>query len=103
MKHYTKEFKLGAVRLVLEEKKSVSSVARDLGVAPGSITKWIKDYEESGEGAFPGKGHLRPDDERIRQLEKEVRQLRMERDLLKKPWVYLLEQRPEILCNKSSE
>lgn len=84
MKHYTKEFKLGAVRLVVEEKKSVSAVSRDLGVAPGSITKWIKDYEESGDGAFPGKGRLRPEDERIRQLEKENRLLKMERDLLKK-------------------
>jgi transposase len=84
MKHYTKEFKLGAARMVVDEKKPVSAVARDLGVAPGSITKWIKDFQENGDGAFPGKGQLRPEDEKIRQLEKENRLLRMERDLLKK-------------------
>lgn len=84
MRHYTKEFKLGAARMVVEEGKRVLAVARDLGVAPGSVTKWVKEYKGSGEGAFPGKGNLKPEDERIRQLEKENRLLRMERDLLKK-------------------
>lgn len=83
-KHYTKEFKLGAARMVVDEKKPGSGVARDLGVSTGSITKWVSDYKRSGAGAFPGKGHLTPEDEKVRQLEKENRLLRMERDLLKK-------------------
>ena len=83
-KTYTKEFKLGAARMVVNERKRGSEVARDLGVSTASIAKWASDYRKSGAGAFPGKGHLPPEDERIRQLEKENRHLRMERDLLKK-------------------
>lgn len=83
-KHYSKEFKLGAARMVVDEGKKGSEVARDLGVSTASITKWVSDYRKSGSGAFPGKGHLTPEDERIRKLEKENRLLRMERDLLKK-------------------
>jgi len=83
-KRYTKEFKLGAARMVVDEKKKGSEVARDLGVSTASITKWVSDYKRSGSGAFPGKGYLTPEDERMRKLEKENRLLRMERDLLKK-------------------
>ncbi len=83
-RRYTKEFKLGAARMVVDEKRKGSEVARDLGVSITSITKWVADFKRSGVGAFPGKGFLTPDDERIRKLEKENRRLTMERDLLKK-------------------
>lgn len=83
-KSYTKEFKLGAARMVVDQKKSQSEVARDLGVSTPSMTKWVRDYKKSGGGAFPGKGYLTPVEDQIRKLEKEVRRLTMERDLLKK-------------------
>lgn len=83
-KTYTKEFKLGAARMVVDEQKKAAEVARDLGVSYSAITKWVGDYKRSGAGAFPGKGYLTPEDDRMRQLEKENRLLRMERDLLKK-------------------
>lgn len=81
---FTKEFKQGVARMVVDEKKKGAEVARDLGVSQSSVTKWVRDYKQSGTNAFPGKGHLTPEDEKIRKLEKENRLLRMERDLLKK-------------------
>ena len=91
-KVYTKEFKLGAARMVVDEKGKPSQVARDLGVSTASMTKWVRDYKKSGSGAFPGKGFLSPEDERIRKLEKENRRLTIERDLLKKTIVFFAEQ-----------
>lgn len=83
-KVYTKEFKVGAARMVVDEKMRPSHVARDLGVSNSAITKWIRDYKKHGSGAFPGKGLLAPRDEEMRQLQRENRRLTMERDLLKK-------------------
>jgi transposase len=84
---YSKEFKLGAARMVVDEKKSCSQVARDLGVSDPSVGKWVRAYRRSGGGAFPGKGKLTPEDDRLHKLERENRLLKMERDLLKKTMV----------------
>lgn len=90
-KTYTKEFKVGAARMVVDEKMKPSQVARDLGVSDGSITKWVKDYRKHGGGAFPGKGLLVPVDQEKRDLEKRLRRAEMERDLLKKTIAFFAE------------
>lgn len=87
----SKEFKVEAVRLVTETGMSASAVARDLGVTPSSVCKWVRDFKENQKNAFPGKGKLRPHDEEIRRLEKEVLRLRMERDILKKAITFFAE------------
>ena len=81
---YDSEFKREAVRLVLENEKAASSVAENLGIDPGQLYKWIRDYKEDPSNSFPGKGKLKPADERIRQLERELADVREERDILKK-------------------
>lgn len=55
------------------------------------MTKWVRDYKKSGNGAFPGKGFVTPEEDQIRKLEKENRRLTMERDLLKKTIVLFAE------------
>ena len=79
---YSREFKIEAVKLVTEQGMSRKQVARDLGIDLGSLRNWIKQFNEDPERAFPGKGHVR--DEELRQLKREVEQLRQERDILKK-------------------
>jgi transposase len=54
-KRYTKEFKIEAVKLVTEKGMKVSDVARDLGISQPALGAWIKDYQRSGQDAFPGK------------------------------------------------
>lgn len=90
-KAYTKEFKVGAARMVVDEKIKPSQVARDLGVAPSSVSGWVRDYKKHGGGAFPGKGLQAPHDQEKRELEKQVRRLTMERDLLKKTIAFFAE------------
>lgn len=81
---FDEEFKRAAIRLVTEGGKRVSDVARDLGISQGVLHKWIRQEQEDGIDAFPGKGHLKPEDEKIRQLEKDLRNVTEERDILKK-------------------
>jgi transposase len=81
---YTKEFKIGTVKMVLQEKKSANQVANDLGISWSTLSQWIHNYNTHGDGAFPGKGSLTPHDDEIRRLRSSLRQAEMERDLLKK-------------------
>jgi transposase len=59
-------------------------VARELGVAQSLLDCWKKKSEEGKIDPFPGKGCLSPEDEELRQLRRENKRLRMERDILKK-------------------
>ena len=82
-KQYTKEFKVGAVKLVIDEGKSMAAVAKDLGIGYSTLGHWITDYKKHKVDAFPGKGNLLPWDQEKRELERKLRRAEMERDLLK--------------------
>lgn len=84
VRSYDKEFKRDAVKLVLEGGKSKESVARDLGIAKSTLAYWIWKYQEDPDNCFPGKGYLKPQDEGVRRLKKELADVKMERDILKK-------------------
>jgi transposase len=81
---YTSEFKLEAIRLSETSGKSDAQIERDLGTSPSCLYRWKKEFARDGEHAFPGRGRLTPEQERIRQLERENKVLRQERDILKK-------------------
>jgi transposase len=85
---YTAEFKLQAVRMVVDEHLSVAEVARRLDVGENLLRIWKKAFRERGPDAFPGHGHPTPADEELRRLRAEVVRLRAERDLLKKAAAY---------------
>jgi transposase len=81
---YDSEFKINAVHLVTEQDRKVEEVARDLGIHPNMLHRWRRELTKEPEQAFPGKGHLMDKDEEIRQLRKELNDIREERDILKK-------------------
>ncbi len=81
---YDEEFKREAVRLVVEGKRRVSEVARDLGIEANMLHRWKRKLDENGAAAFPGKGKLSAQEEAVRALEKELEETREERDILKK-------------------
>jgi transposase len=82
--NFTPEYKKEIIKLVTEQKKSNSEVARSIGVRETTIRDWVKKYSEHGEKAFPGKGNLRPDDKELRDLKNKVKDLEMENEVLKK-------------------
>ena len=83
-RQYTKEFKIEAVRLIIEEGRPISDVARELGTAQSLLHRWKKKSEEGKIDPFPGKGRLSPEDEELRRLRRENERLRMEHEILKK-------------------
>lgn len=83
-RQYTKEFKIEAVRLSEQSDVSVYAVAIELGIHPNSLYKWRRQYLAEGKDAFPGHGKLRPADDEVRQLRRELARVREQRDILKK-------------------
>ena len=81
---FTREFKLGAIRLVTDKGMSVIKAASSLGIRDGILRKWKAKWEAEGEEAFPGNGNQNSRDSEVARLMAENRQLRMERDILKK-------------------
>jgi transposase len=79
---FSDEFKAGAVRLVLDEGKAVSQVGRDLDVAQSVIGNWVKQARADRSN---GKTGLTTEERaELARLRKEVRELRLQRDILKK-------------------
>ena len=79
---YTPEFKHEAVRLIADEGQRIAEVARNLGINATMLGRWKREAVE--EDAFPGKGRMKPMEEELRWLQKENRQLKMDREILKK-------------------
>ena len=84
-KIYDKAFKEKVVQLSYD-RTNISEFARELGITAPQLYKWRKEYEEFGEGSFPGKGNLKltPEQEKIHELEKRLKDAELERDILKK-------------------
>jgi transposase len=79
---FTAEFKAGAVRLVLEEGKSVSQVAKDLDLTPSALGNWVE--RARADRSHGRTGLTSAEREELTQLRRENRRLLMEREILKK-------------------
>jgi transposase len=79
-KQYPKEFKEEAVALVLEQGYSVPEAAKSLGIAANMLYKWKELHEQHAEG----KTLAEDEREELKRLRKEIKELRMEKEILKK-------------------
>jgi transposase len=83
-KQYAREFKVEAVRLFETSGKSASQIECELGIGKGNLWRWKRKFGLDSEQAASGPSGRTPEQERIRELERENEILRQERDILKK-------------------
>ncbi len=81
---YDATFKAQAVELVLRKTKPASVIAAELGVPRKTLYRWLEVARHHPAAPFVGSGHLRADDQRLRDLERANRDLREENAILKK-------------------
>ena len=79
-KRYTKEFKEEAVALVIEQGYSVPEAAKSLGISDNLLYGWKVKLEEQK----AGEALKESEREELKRLRKEVKNLRMEKEILKK-------------------
>lgn len=78
---FTSEYRDEAVRMVIDSSRPTAQVARDLGLNEGTLGNWVTKYRLD----HPASAELSIDERaRLKELEKENRELRLEREFLKK-------------------
>ena len=81
-RQFTDEFKEGVVRLVLDDGKTVGAVARDMDLTETAVREWVK--RARADRTHGRTGLTTAEREELARLRKEVREIRAERDILKK-------------------
>lgn len=92
-KFYSREFKVEAVKLIIEQNYKATDAAKRLGISLSALSKWKRELEAEGtpEAAFPGNGYLKPADAELKNLRNELEKVKRERDILKKAVAYFAE------------
>ena len=89
-RRFTEEFKAGAVRLVIEEGKSVGAVARELDLTPSALSLWVRQVQaDQSKGRS---GLLKEEREELVRLGTALRIAEEERDILKKATAFFAKQ-----------
>lgn len=87
-KRYTKEFKNEVCNLIVNDNIKLQVVAEKFSVSQGMVYRWVDEYKTFGDDAFVGKGNLRSEDAKFKQMQKELENLRQENEILKKAAAY---------------
>lgn len=80
---YDREFKLNAINL-FRGGMSAAKVCKDLGIPGSTFSGWVRAYERDKEESFKGSGKPLASEEAIVTLMKEIEDVKLERDILKK-------------------
>ncbi|MEX0447621.1 transposase [Xenorhabdus sp. SGI246] len=85
-RHYSAEFKLETVQQVVD-------IARSLGINNRTLVKWVRQYRAEIQGMKPVEKALTPEQRQIQALEKQVKRLEMEKEILKQAAMLMSEMR----------
>lgn len=83
-RNYDREFKINSIKLYRESQKSMTQICKDLGIPISTFATWVREFADNGEESFPGSGKLKPCNEEMFRLRKQLADVTMERDILKK-------------------
>src|SRR5690349_12654743 len=90
---FSDEFKAETVRLVRDSGKSVGAIARELDLTETALREWVRQAEVDAGRGRPG-ALTTEEREELARLRREVRTLRMERDILKKATAFFAKENP---------
>ena len=91
-RRFSHQFKAEAVRLVLQSGRPIAEVARELAINEGTLGNWVNAWRNENPAADP---ELSPTDRaRMREMEDEIRRLRMENEFLKKAAAFFAKTQP---------
>jgi len=85
---YDAEFKKEIAQIYLDGRRSAPSLASELGVHVNTIYKWSEQYRSDPVNAFPGSGHMKPEEEELARARRRIRDLEEEVEILKKAAAY---------------
>jgi transposase-like protein len=91
-RNYSPEYRAEAAKRVIESSRSVAQIARELGILEGTLGNWVAAYRREHAGEEP---QLSLDERaRLREVERELREVKMENEFLKKCASYFAQRQP---------
>jgi len=88
--NFSPEFRLEAAQLVVDQGYKVREAAEAMGVGKSTMDKWVRQLRAERQGKAPIATPMTEDQRRIRELEKQVKRLEMEKEILKKASALLM-------------
>jgi transposase-like protein len=89
---FSPQFKAEAVQMVIETGKPIATVARDLGIHEGTLGNWVNAWRR--ENPEPDAPLTPMERARVKEMEDEIRRLRMENEFLKKAAAFFARTQP---------
>ncbi len=89
-RNFSPEFRLEAAQLVVDQNYSIRDAAEAMNVGHSTMDKWVRQLRKERGGESPKATPMTPDQLRIRELEKRIREVEMEKDILKKATALLM-------------
>lgn len=87
-KVYDQAYKTEICKRAVEKGEAVSGISREVGISENTIYGWAARYRENSDKPFVGSGHIKPEDEALKKLQRENKELREENEILKKAAAY---------------
>ena len=83
-RNFTPEFKLEVAKKIVQQQHSVAELCRELDVGETAVRRWVAQYIAESNGQRGIGLPLTPDQQRVRQLEAELRIVKEDNEILKK-------------------
>lgn len=87
---FSPEFRLESAQLVTDQGRSIREAADAMGVGKSTMDKWVRQLREERQGMSPQATPMTADQRRIRELEKQLRRVEEEKEILKKATALLM-------------
>ena len=88
--NFTPEFRLECAQLVVDQGYTVKDAAEAMGVAKSSMDNWVRQLKKERNGVAPKGTPMTPEQLKIRELEKKIRLIEEEKEILKKATALLM-------------
>ena len=88
--NYSPEFRLETAQLVVDNGYTHEDAAKTMGVGYSTISKWVKQLKDERKGKQPKATPMTPEQLQIRELEKKIKRIELEKDILKKATALLM-------------
>lgn len=87
---FSPEFRLESAQLVVDQGYTIKAACESMGVSKSSMENWVRQLRQERQGKTPKATAITPDQRRIQELEKRLRQVETEKDILKKATALLM-------------
>ena len=84
------EFRLEVAELVVKQGYSVREAAEAMNVGKSTVDKWVRQLKAEQQGITPHGSALTPDQQKIKELEKKIKKIELEKEILKKATALLM-------------